>query len=146
MIGIEPALGFLATWIGGKLGKAVENRVDSLLESGLTRLHDLVQARMSGDSAYEKFESELSDGVENPRTRERVRLSLEDLCEQDPEFARELEALVEQLVATQQASGIQTGDNGQVFTGDVSIKASGGSAAAVSMGDVSIGGARQDPR
>lgn len=83
------------------------------------------------------------------RTRRRLTDSLEDAAERDPDFAQSLQALVTELQALPAAApgdgGVVASGGGQAVGGNVDICAEGGSAAALTMGDVTIGAA-EHPR
>lgn len=109
VIGIEIAVGFLIAWVvrkAGRVGRRVDTEVDQVLDAGLDRLHDLVVAKLGGDPALEKLQSEAGESGEvGARTQARVRLALEEAAEQDLAFAAEFEAAVAQVQAAQRGDG-----------------------------------------
>lgn len=148
MTGIEIAVGYVFAWLVRKakrVGDSADREVDRSLDVGMDRLHDLVSRKLGEDPALTRAAEEAEQGQEQPseRTRRRLTDSLEEAAEHDPGFERELVALVAQLQEATAASGgggvLASGD-GVAIGGRVQITAETGSAAAVRMGDVTIGG------
>lgn len=151
MTGIEVVVGMLITWAVRKarrVANGVDKEVDTVLDAGLDKLHTVVAGKLGGDTALEKLRIEAGDtGDVAKRTRERVQLALEDAADDDPQFASALDAAVEDVRAAQPATTTQAGDRGVAAAGDVTISADHGSIASgtATMGDVTLGGASQDP-
>jgi hypothetical protein len=129
--GVEIAVGYVFAWLVSKARRVAgraDAEVDRALESGVDRLGELVTGRLGGDPALERAAEEAEAGQEEPseRTRRRLVDSLADAAERDGDFATALGELVREL----QAGGSR---------GNVYIHAEGGSAAALRMGDVTIG-------
>jgi hypothetical protein len=62
---------------------------DDRLETGLTRVRDVVTTKLGADPALARLLAEAATaGRANPRTQQRVRMSIEDAAEDDPSFAR----------------------------------------------------------
>ncbi|WP_046582273.1 hypothetical protein [Streptomyces mangrovisoli] len=150
MTGIEVAVGYVFAWLvrkAGRLARGADAEVDRGLDAGMERLHDLVSRKLGRDPALERAAEEAESGQGEPseRTRRRLTDSLEDAAEHDPDFTQALLALVEQLQATGTAAtvsgGVSASDDGQAVAGSVDITADRGSAAALRMGDVTIGSA-----
>lgn len=144
MTGIEIAVGYVFAWAVRK-AKAVTGRadaeVDRTLDAGMDRLHDLVSRKLGEDSALKKLAEEAETGRDQPsgRTQRRVQDALEEATEQDPGFAEALDQAVQQLQALNRTGGTASaGDGGQAIA-NVHIEARGGSAAAWTMGDVTVG-------
>ncbi|MBC3840853.1 chromosome partitioning protein [Streptacidiphilus sp. 4-A2] len=76
-----------------------DGEVDRTLDEAMDRLHDLVSEKLGEDPALHRLADEAGAGQEQPgdRTRQRVRLALEDAAEQDPGFREALERAVEQV-------------------------------------------------
>ncbi|MFF4360227.1 hypothetical protein [Streptomyces sp. NPDC001604] len=155
MTGIEVAVGYVFAYLVRK-GKRVAGRadaeVDRGLDAGMDRLHDLVSTKLGKDPALERAveEAEAGQGEPSERTRRRLADSLEDAAERDPDFAQVLQELVEQLRATEKAAaaahgGVSAFGSGQAVGGHVTITAGDGGAAAMTMGDVTIGARPADP-
>ncbi|MEU6455387.1 hypothetical protein [Streptomyces sp. NPDC047065] len=114
MTGLEVVVAHLVTRAmqrarsaGGRVNTAVDRAVDADLD----RLHGAVTVKLGEDPALEQLHREAVEGVDNPRTRKRVLLSLEEAVEQDREFARALRELTGQLArlsGVPQASLVQT--------------------------------------
>jgi hypothetical protein len=130
------AVGYLVQKFG-RVFRRADEEVDLAIDAGMDRLHEVVAERLGNEPALTQLEEETEDGRESPRTRQRVRLALEEAAERDPEFAAELEQLVGEL---RRPKGAQAGDHGVAAGGDVRIEAShGGVAAGVIHGSVSTG-------
>ncbi|MEU3464296.1 hypothetical protein ABZ721_30610 [Streptomyces sp. NPDC006733] len=101
MIGLELAAGYLIAWAVRKarhVAGRLDGEVDAALDVGLDRLHGVVAAQLGEDSALRALEEEARDGdAVADRTRTRVMLALEDAAEKDPQFARALADVLEQL-------------------------------------------------
>lgn len=149
MVGIEAAVGFVFAHLvrrADQVGERAEAKVDRSLDADLNRLHDLVSSRLGDDAALpratEEAQQELLELAK--RTWRRLADSLEDAAERDPGFAQELEELVEKLQsATVAAAGVHraVAFGGTAVGGNVDIRAEDGSAAALTVGDVTIGSA-----
>ena len=150
MTGAEIAIGYLFAWLVGK-AKRVAGRadaeVDRALDEAMDQLHDLVGGRLGEDPALHRLTEEAESGRSEPadRTRQRVRLALEEAAEQDPGFGAALEAAVARVrdLTAGAAGTVAAGDGGQAVGGDVHIQADNHSAAAWTMGDVTTGNPRQ---
>jgi hypothetical protein len=108
----------------------------------MDRLHDLVSRKLGNDPALARLSDEAEAGRQEPRPRtgQRVVLALEDAAEGDTEFADALQQVVEQLLAASNPSaGVSASEGGQAVGGNVDIRADHGSAAAFTMGDVTLG-------
>lgn len=128
MLGLELVAGYLAVWAmrkAGRVARRADAEVDQALDAALDRLHEAIEAKVGGEPALTQLEQEASDGVDQPRTRERVRLAVEDAADHDPAFATaveqlvgEVRALLERAEATKAyevdargAQGVQVGDH-----------------------------------
>src|SRR5882672_9154697 len=99
---------------------------DEVMDAGLGKLHEVVTAKLGGDSALAQLEAEVAEtGEAGTRTQTRVRLALEEAAEQDKAFAADLEGALVTLRTGNQ--GIAIGGNVQSETGGVSIVMTGGS-------------------
>lgn len=136
-MGFEVAVGFLIAWFARKAGRAVKRLdgvADKVMDVGLDRLHNVVTAKLGGDSALKQLAAEAgATGEAGTRTQARVRLALEDAVEQDLTFAKDLKDAM---------STLQAGEHGVVIGGDV--RADSGIAIVMTGGSVSIG-ERPDP-
>jgi hypothetical protein len=101
MVGLELVAGYLVAWGVRKLkhaGKRLDEDTDEVIDAGLDRLHDAIAAKLGIDSALEKLNSDIAQGVEpNERTLRRVQDAVEDAVEDDPEFGTTIEALLAKL-------------------------------------------------
>jgi vacuolar-type H+-ATPase subunit H len=112
MTGLDLVVGYLAAWAWRKARRVAgraDAEVDHMLDAGMDRLHELVATRLAGDPALRRLEDEAAADPKVPavreRTRDRVRLALEDAAEADPEFAGRLEELVAEVRAAERRSG-----------------------------------------
>ncbi|WP_051709062.1 hypothetical protein [Streptomyces sp. NRRL S-350] len=140
--GVEVAVGYVFAWLVRKAKRAAgraDGEVDRALDVGMDRLHDLVATKLGQDPALQRAgeEAEAGRGELSERTRRRLVDSLEDAAERDGDFARALTELVGQLQAA--GSGVSASGQGVAVGGNVEIRAEGGSAAALQMGEVTIG-------
>ncbi|WP_182606991.1 hypothetical protein, partial [Streptomyces alkaliphilus] len=142
-------VGYVFAWLTARVaargaeraGEAVDARVDA----GLDRIGGPVAGRLGGDPALERAGEEAERGMEEPseRTRRRLVDSLEDLLERDPAFADELLQALEVLGPG--GGGVTASDGGQAIGGNATIRAAHGSAVALRMGDVHLGGGAGNP-
>jgi hypothetical protein len=145
MTGLEIAVGYLFAWAVRKARRVAgraDQEVDRGLDAGMDRLHDLVSRKLGNDPALEQLSDEAEAGRQEPRSRtaQRVVLALEDAAEGDTEFADALQQAVEQLqAASNPSAGVSASEGGQAVGGNVDIRADHGSAAALTMGDVTLG-------
>jgi hypothetical protein len=88
--GIELVSGYLVFWAMRKAGR-VASHLDRDVDSLMDRLYELVKGKLGGDPALRQLESQATSGPDvEPRTRHRVQLAVEDLAEQDLDFATRL--------------------------------------------------------
>ncbi|MEU2712302.1 hypothetical protein [Streptomyces sp. NPDC007205] len=146
--GAEIAVGYVFAWLVAKARRAAgraDAEVDRGLDAGMDRLHDLVSRKLGQDPALQRAREEAEAGQTEPsdRTQRRLTDALEDAGERDAAFAEALENLVKELQdsAGPGRGGVSASRDGQAIGGNVDIRAEGGSAAALKMGDVTIGSA-----
>lgn len=143
MVGVELAVGYMFAWAVRKARRVAgqaDGEVDLALDAGMDRLHEVILNQLGSDPVLARAEEEAAAGVElTPRTRQRLELALEDAAERDAVFAEALRAAVAEVQATARPGGVTAGGDGVAVGGDVSIRADRGSAAAVRMGDVTLG-------
>jgi hypothetical protein len=146
---LELVVGYLAAWAVRKarhVGRRADAEVDQVLDAGMDRLHEVVSGKLGVDPALAKLEVEARAGVENPRTRERVLLAVEDAAAEDDGFAAALSEVLRELAAAGGTSRVAAAGGHVVGVGGhVGIRADHGSAAAWQMGDVAVGGERPGP-
>ena len=113
-------------------------QIDGALDAGVDRLGELVAGKLGADPALVKLESEAAAGEVSQRTRDRVRLAVEDASEDDPGFATAVADALRQLQVATAAAGGGAGET--TVLGGGMIRAEGGSNAAWSItGPVTIG-------
>ncbi|MCX4411491.1 hypothetical protein OG840_61105 [Streptomyces sp. NBC_01764] len=145
MTGVEIAVGYVFAWLVGKARRVAvraDTEVDRGLDAGMDRLHELISAKLGPDPALERARGEAEAGQDEPseRTRRRLVDSLEDAAGHDPAFAEALEDLVGKLrSAVAAGGGVSASGDGQAIGGSVGIRADRGAAAALKMGNVTIG-------
>jgi hypothetical protein len=142
--------GYLIAWALRKVrrvGKSLDDDVDMVLDSGLDRLHAVVAGKLTGDPALTTLMVETADsGTVSDRTRRRVEDAIAEAVAQDTSFADMLaEALAEVQRHSPSGSVTASGDRVAAAGGNVSIRADHGSAAAQTMGDVTIRTPPPDP-
>ncbi|HYQ69427.1 MAG TPA: hypothetical protein VET29_39650 [Actinophytocola sp.] len=141
--GLEVAVGFVIAWFARKAGRAwkrVDGMADEALDAGLDKLHDVVMAKLAGDSALKQLEAEAAtSGDASARTRTRVRLALEEAAEQDTRFAADLESAVARLQVSAGDHGVAIGGDVRADSG-VSIVMTGGSMTMEQSGPFVSGG------
>jgi hypothetical protein len=150
MAGLEIVVGYLIAWAVRKarrVGARLDDDVDLVLDTELDRMHDLVAEKLGLDPALQKLEVSAASGEEvGERTRRRVLDALADAVEADDQFAGALQELLSEMkvmpaVHIAAASGERSAPVGR----DAGVKADHGSAAALTMGDVTIGASPEDP-
>jgi hypothetical protein len=104
MVGLELVAGYLVAWGVRKLnraGRRLDEETDEAIDIGLDRLHVAIAAKLGGDPALERLDSEVSQGLEpSDRTLRRVQDAVEDAAESDPGFESAVESLVALLEQT----------------------------------------------
>jgi hypothetical protein len=143
MTGLELVAGYLVAWVVRKARRVAaraDAEVDDAVNVGIERLHDLINAKLGGDSALKRLEAEAAErGEATQRTRERVRLAVEDAVEADHAFAARLEEILANLQPAGTAA-VSVQDHAVAAGGDVRIEAElGGVAAGVIHGHVTPG-------
>ncbi|MFF7192972.1 hypothetical protein ACFZAM_04635 [Streptomyces sp. NPDC008079] len=138
---MEIAIGYVCAWLVAKARRVAgraDAEVDRGLDAGMDRLHTLVSGALGEDPALERAAREADAGEVSARTRRRLTDALDEAVEQDGELAEALRRVVDEVRALTPATASAEGD-GVAIGGNVEIRADGGSAAAVRMGDVTIG-------
>lgn len=142
--GLEIVVGYLASWVWRRARHAagtVGDKVDAAADAKLEQLYQTVAGKLAGDPALGRLESEATQDLDaqpqvSDRTRDRVRLALEDATEADPGFAEQLTALLSQV----KAAGVSAAEHGVAAGRDVNVSAQSGSVAAVNLhGAVTVG-------
>ncbi|MEU6192779.1 hypothetical protein [Streptomyces sp. NPDC047061] len=145
MTGIEIAVGYVFAYLVGKAKRVAgraDQEVDRTLDAGMDRLHGLISRKLGEDPALRRLAEEAEAGQDqlSDRTRQRVQLALEDAAQDDLGFAQALNQAVQQLEAIVHTAGTASaGDGGQAVSGNVHIEARDNSAAALNMGNVTLG-------
>lgn len=145
MFGAELAVGYVFAWAVRKVRRvagAADEVVDQALDASVERVHQLVVERLGGERALARVEEEAAAGSAelSEQSRQFLLLALDDAAGRDAVFAQALERAVA-AVQEAQAGGaavLASGD-GIAVGGNVDIKAESGSAAALRMGDVTLG-------
>lgn len=144
MIEVGLVAGYLVAWAlrkARRAGQSFDEDVDMVLDAGLGRLHDVVAEKLGDDPALARLQAEAAGSeVVSDRTKRRVGDAVAEAAEQDPAFADLLAQRIAELQGQSPGgSVIASGDRAVAAGGDVSIRADHGSAAAQTMGDVTIG-------
>jgi len=152
VVGVELVVGYLIAWVvrqAHKFGRHLEGEVDQVLDAGLERLHGVVFDKLGADSALVDLHDETADsGAVSDLTRQRVDLAIQAAAAKDPAFCEAVERALSELAAADpaRAGGLSaSGDRVVAVGGDVGLRAEGGSAAALTMRDVTFGAALADP-
>ncbi|MFJ7305511.1 hypothetical protein [Streptomyces sp. NPDC099088] len=136
MTGVEIAVGYVFAWAVRKARRVAgraDAEVDLALDGAMDRVHGVVARRLSGDPELERLEAEAETGQDEPSalTRQRVEAAVSRAVEEDAGFARELDVAVSAVQeAARTAGGAVAGSYGLAVSGDLSVKAEGGSFAA----------------
>lgn len=133
---MEIAIGYVCAWLVAKARRVAgraDAEVDRGLDAGMERLHAVVSGALGEDPALERAAEEADGGEVSVRTRRRLTDALDEAVEQDGELAAALRQAVHEV------RDVSADGDGIVVAGDVDIHAEGGSAAALRMGDVTIG-------
>jgi len=141
--GLELVGGFLVAWAVRKarrVGARVDELFDQVLDAGLDRLGEVVAGRLGDDPALVKLEQEAAAGDVQDRTRARVQLAVEQAVDDDAGFAGALAPVLAELTAHPEAAVVlASGTRAVAVGGDLHAQADRGSAAAGTMGDVTVG-------
>lgn len=130
MIGLELLAAYATGYLVRKARRVPEDaNVDQLLDAGVDALYELVAGVLGDEPSLVKLQQEGTVGIESERTRQRVKLAIEDAADADPEFAAELERVVADLRASDPHVAA-SGDGNVVAGHDVNISATGGGVAA----------------
>ncbi|MGW4984123.1 SAV_2336 N-terminal domain-related protein [Streptomyces mirabilis] len=140
--GAEVVVRYVFAWEVRKLRRVAgrsDSEVNHELDAAMNRLHDLVSLKLSDDPALARVQEEAEAGEElSERNRQRLAVSLEYEAEQDLVFAEALEELLTELQSAG-AGGVSAPRAGQAVGRNVDIRAEAAAAAALRMGDVTIG-------
>ncbi len=145
MIELGLVTGYLIGWSlrkARRVGATLDQDVDEVLDAGMSRLHDAVVSKLGADPALVRLNEEVAaSGHVSDRTRRRVEDAVADATEHDTAFADALDAALVQLAQADPGGNlIATGDRVAAVWGKAEIRADHGSAAALVMGDVTVGG------
>jgi len=142
---LELVGGFLVAWAVRKarrVGARVDEQVDQVLDAGLDRLGEVVAGKLGDDPALVKLEleQEAAAGDVQDRTRARVQLAVEQAVDDDAGFAGALTPVLAELTAHPEAAGVlASGTRAVAVDRDLHARADRGSAAAGTMGNVTVG-------
>ncbi|MFE3265845.1 hypothetical protein [Streptomyces sp. NPDC059215] len=133
MTGVEIAVGYVFAWAVRKARRVAgraDAEVDLVLDGAMDRVHGVVARRLGSDPELERLEAEAEAGQDEPSalTRQRVEAAVSRAVEEDAGFARELDVAVSAV--QEAAGGAVAGSYGLAVSGDLSVKAEGGSFAA----------------
>lgn len=126
------AAGYVIAWAMRKarrVGNRLDAEADTVIDVGLDRLHEVVEAKLGGHPALaELVEEAAADGEVSELTRQQVKLALTAAARKDVAFGQAVNELVVRLQQAEQASGrsVIAGPGSAVFTGDAYARAEGG--------------------
>lgn len=143
MVGAEIVVGYLIAWAVRKVklvGRRLDGEVDDTLNASLDRLHEVVQKKLGNDAALAELEQEATDAGEvSDLTRQRVELAIRAAELKDAAFVRLLEDALAELTSHRGASNaLAVGERSTAVGGNAEISAKNSSAAALTMGDVTL--------
>jgi len=150
VVEVELVTGYLVAWAlrkARRVGAGLDRDVDGVLDVSLERLHQAVDRKLGNDPAVEKLTAEAvtAESVSD-RTRRRVSDAVAEAAEGDPAFGGTLRAVLAELArSAPAAAAIAGGGRAAAVGGDAEIGADHGGAAALTMGDVTIGAFPPDP-
>jgi len=139
------AVGYFIAWLLSKarrVGSGLNRETDGVLDTGLERLHQVIQAKLGNDPALRKANDEAeATGEVAARTRQRLEQAVEDAAEADLSFDSQVDKLIHQIRAREVALGRASASGaGAVAVGrDVNISATDGAAAAWQVGSIHLG-------
>ena len=150
MFGAEIVVGYVFAWVAGRARRAAtraDAHVDAAVDAGVDRLsgklHVLVAGKLNGDPALGRLTSEASEGLSAPteQATQQMVLALQGAAASDPDFARSIRDLANELkAALEAASGVSASAGGLAVGGSLTITAQDGSiAAGVINGGASVG-------
>jgi hypothetical protein len=147
---VEVAVGFLAAYLARKaagLLDRVGSDVDRAFDARVGELYEWVKGRLTGRRAGRRTVAGLEARPEDEQAWQALADQVADEADGDHAFAERLAAWVAQLEASRPPSwGVSvSSESGPAIGGDVVVHAEGGSAAAVQMGDVRVGGDPSPP-
>jgi hypothetical protein len=115
-----------------RVGRRADDAIDEALDAGTDRVVELVERWVEGDPAVELLESQAEAGAESERTLRRATDAVAERLEANPQFARELDALVTELARTPGGISVSAASGGVAVAGTLNITADrGGTAAGV---------------
>ncbi|WP_220140240.1 hypothetical protein [Kitasatospora acidiphila] len=111
---MELVVGYFFAWAVRKARRVAgraDAEVDSALDAGMERLHEVVVSRLGAEPALKNMTQEAaSERAElTVRTRKRLELALEEAADQDAEFAEALQQAVNQVEAADEPAGPESG-------------------------------------
>lgn len=133
--------------------EAADSAVETAVEVGLTRLHDLVAAKLGRHPALDDLRDEAGELARGGRgevtdlTRQQVQLALMAAAAKDEGFARAVGEVLVRVRAAETAAGTAelAGPGSTVFVGDAQADADHGAIAIGQAGSVAIGLPSQRP-
>ena len=142
MLGVDALCALVAAWMwksarihAGRLGRLA----NAGIQASLDKLEDTVQRRLSGDSALAQLKVDAESDRDNPRTRQRLELALQEIVEDDQQVAHALRELVGKLEAT-------SGNASRISAGRDLIHNSGSGTMAVHTGSGDLHMSSEDVR
>jgi methyl-accepting chemotaxis protein len=148
-------VGYIIAWAVRKARRVagpLDAEVDTALDAGLGKLHELVQAKLGPDPALSDLVEEAQSGDPvGELTRQRVELSIQATANKSEDFAQGVTELVASLQRIEKTTGrvaISSGQ-GSAVVGDADIRADHGSIAGsnvtIAGGAHLGGGVSEDP-
>lgn len=148
------AAGYLVAWAlrkARRAGERLDAEADGVIDAGLDRLHEVVEAKLGGHPVLAELVEEADEaaasgaGQVSELTCQQVELALAAAARKDDLFGQVVTDLVGRLREAERASGrvVASGEGSAVFTGDAHAEAKDGG---IAFGQV-VGGVQmyQDP-
>jgi hypothetical protein len=125
------AAAYVVTWAlrkARRVGGRLDAEADAVIDGGLDRLHEVVEARLGGHPALAELVEEAEQAGEvSDLTRQQVELALAAAARKDEVFGQAVTELVARLREAEKAAGpVAAGAGSAVFIGEARAKAKDG--------------------
>jgi hypothetical protein len=124
--------GYVIAWAARKarrVGGRLDVEADVVIDGGLDRLHEVVEAKLAGHPVMAELVEEAAAGGEvSDLTHQQIELAVAAAARKDEAFGQSVAELVAQLRQAEHAAGetVMASEGSAVFTGDAHAQAEGG--------------------